>query len=182
MVNAQVVLGALLGVVLVQRAAELRLARRNETGARSRGAQEFGARHYPLFFMLHGAWLAMWVIEALRRGPQLSCGWQLWLGLFIAAEGLRYWAIAALGSHWNTRILVVPGDVPVARGPYRWLRHPNYVAVVVELAALPLVFGAWHTAAVIGLANLVLLLGVRIPTEMRALQWAGSVAPRSSGA
>ena len=177
--NAQVLLGGLLGVVLVQRWAELRLARRNEARARGRGAQEFGARHYPLFFMLHGAWLVMWVTEALRGGPHLGGGWQLWLALFMAAEGLRYWAIASLGARWNTRILVVPGDAPVARGPYRWLRHPNYVAVIVELAALPLVFGAWHTAAAIGLANLVLLLRVRIPTEMRALQWAGSVAPRS---
>ncbi len=179
MVNAQVLLGGLLGVVIVQRLAELRLARRNEARARGRGAQEFGARHYPLFFMLHGAWLVMWVHEALRGGPQLGCGWQLWLGLFIAAQALRYWAIASLGPRWNTRILVVPGDAPVVRGPYHWLRHPNYVAVVVELAALPLVFGASATALLIGLANLVLLLGVRIPAEMRALQWAGSVAPRS---
>ena len=149
-----------------------------QPGGAETGAQEFGAGHYPLFFVVHGAWLVMWSLEALRRGPHLACGWQVWLGLFIAAEGLRYWAIATLGPAWNTRIFVVPGAAPVARGPYRWLRHPNYVAVVLELAALPLVFGAWHTALVIGLANLVLLLGVRIPTEMRALQWAGSVAPR----
>jgi methyltransferase len=179
MVSAQMLFGVLLGVVLVQRAAELRLARRNEVRAREQGAQEFGARHYPLFFVVHGTWLLMWSLETLRRGPHLACGWELWLGLWIAAEGLRYWSIASLGPAWNTRILVVPGVAPVARGPYRWLRHPNYVAVVLELAALPLVFGAWHTALVIGLANLVLLLGVRIPTEMRALQWAGSVAPRS---
>ncbi len=178
MVSAQALYGGLLSVVLVQRVAELRLARRNEARARALGAQEFGARHYPLFFVIHGTWLLMWFLEAFRRGPHLACGWQLWLGVFIAAEALRYGSIATLGPAWNTRILVVPGAAPVARGPYRWLRHPNYVAVVLELAALPLVFGAWHTALVIGLANLVLLLGVRIPTEMRALQWAGSVAPR----
>jgi len=178
MVSAQTLFGVLLGVVLVQRIAELRLARRNEARARERGAQEFGAGHYPVFFLLHGAWLLMWVTEALRRGPELAPAWPLWLGLFVAAEVLRYWAIGSLGPYWNTRILVVPGVAPVARGPYRFLRHPNYVAVVLELAALPLVFGAWHTALVVGLANLVLLVGVRIPTEMRALQWAGSVAPR----
>ncbi len=172
-------LGGLLVVVAGQRLSELRLARRNTAWARERGAQEFGAGHYPLFFVLHTVWLVMWVLEALHRGPHLAAGWRLWLALFFAAEALRYWAIITLGPRWNTRILVVPGVAPVARGPYRWLRHPNYVAVVSELAALPLIFGAWHTALVIGAANLVLLLGLRIPAEMRALQWGGSLAPRA---
>ncbi len=177
MVSAQVLLAALLAVVLVQRATELRLARRNEAWARARAAREFGARHYPAFFVLHGAWLLGWPLEAmLGGGPTLGPGWWLWLLLFAAAEALRYWAIGALGPRWNTRILVVPGLAPVDRGPYRFLDHPNYVAVVVELAALPLVFGAWRTALVIGLANLVLLGAVRIPAETRALAWARSEA------
>lgn len=178
MVSAPVVLAVVLAGVLGQRAAELRLARRNEARAREGGAREFGARHYPLFFALHGAWLLMWVSEALGGGPQLGPGWRVWLGLFVLAQGLRYWAIRTLGPRWNTRILVLPGVAPVAGGPYRWLEHPNYVAVVIELAALPLMFGAWHTALVIGLANLTLLLGVRVPTETRALRWASTVARR----
>ena len=178
MVSATALLGMLLAGVLGQRAAELRLARSNELRAREAGAREFGARHYPLFFVVHGAWLVMWVSEALRGGPQLGPGWQVWLALFLSAQGLRYWAITTLGPRWNTRILVLPGVAPVTDGPYRWLRHPNYGAVVIELAALPLVFGAWHTALVIGLANLTLLLGVRVPAEARALRWAGTVARR----
>lgn len=176
MVSATVVLWALIGVVAVQRVSELRLARRNEAWARAQGAREHGAGHYPAFFLLHGAWLLLWPLEAWRGGPTLAGGWWLWLLLFAAAEALRYWAIGTLGSRWNTRILVIPGLPPISRGPYRWLRHPNYVAVVIELAALPLVFGAWRTALVVGAANLALLLGVRIPAEMRALSAASADA------
>jgi methyltransferase len=176
MVSATVVLWALIGVVAVQRVSELRLARRNEAWARAQGAREYGASHYPAFFLLHGAWLLLWPLEAWRGGPTLAGVWWLWLLLFAAAEALRYWAIGTLGSRWNTRILVIPGLSPISRGPYRWLRHPNYVAVVIELAALPLVFGAWRTALVVGAANLALLLGVRIPAEMRALAAASADA------
>ncbi len=176
MVSATVVLWALIGVVAVQRVSELRLARRNEAWARAQGAREYGAGHYPAFFLLHGAWLLLWPLEAWRGGPTLAGGWWLWLLLFAAAEALRYWAIGTLGSRWNTRILVIPGLSPISRGPYRWLRHPNYVAVVIELAALPLVFGAWRTALVVGAANLALLLGVRIPAEMCALAAASADA------
>ena len=172
MVSAQVLLAALLAVVLVQRAVELRLARRNEAQARSSGAREFGAAHYPAFFLLHGAWLLAWPLEAIAGGPRLGPLWWLWLALFAGAEALRYWAIGSLGARWNTRILVIPGLAPIERGPYRWLRHPNYVAVVIELAALPLVFAAWRTALTIGVLNLALLLVVRIPAEVRALAWA----------
>lgn len=177
MVNATGLLFGLLAVVAAQRVSELRLARRNEAWARERGAREYGAGHYPAFFLLHGAWLLLWPIEAWRGGPALAPGFGLWLALFVIAEALRYWAIFTLGPRWNTRILVIPGLSPIARGPYRWLRHPNYVAVVLELAALPLVFGAWRTALAIGVANLVILLGVRIPAEMRALRAAADAGP-----
>jgi methyltransferase len=160
--------GTAVGLVAVQRVLELRLARRNETWARERGAVEHGASHYPLFFLLHGGWLVGLVVEALAR-DELSPLWPLWLGAFVLAQALRYWAIASLGRRWNTRVLVLP-DAPLVRaGPYRWLRHPNYVAVVIELAALPLCFGALWTAAIAGVLNLALLLGVRIPCENRAL-------------
>lgn len=178
MVSATQLLWALIGVVAVQRVSELRLARRNEAWARAQGAREYGAGHYPAFFLLHGAWLLLWPLEAWRGGPTLAAGWWIWLLLFAGAEALRYWAIGTLGSRWNTRILVIPGSPPISRGPYRWLRHPNYVAVVIELAALPLVFGAWRTTLVVGLANLTILLGVRIPAEMRALAAASGEARR----
>lgn len=169
MVSAQTLLAILVGIVVVQRLAELRLAKRNEAWARSQGAVEHGAGHYPMFFVLHTVWLLAWPFEAWLGGPSLAPSWPLWLGAFAAAQVLRYWAIATLGRRWNTRILVLPDLAPIRRGPYRVLPHPNYAAVILELAALPLIFGAWWTALGIGVANLVLLLGVRIPAESRAL-------------
>lgn len=165
-------LWSLLGVVVVQRVTELRRARRNEAWARDRGAVEHGARHYPAFFVLHTGWLGAWVLEAWMRGPALSEQWIAWASVFALAQVLRYWAIFTLGPRWNTRILVLPGLEPIARGPYRWLRHPNYVAVALELCAVPMLFGAWITAAVASVLNAGLLLGVRIPAEERALAFA----------
>ena len=159
---------AVVVALVIQRALELRLARRNQRRAQARGAREFGARHYPAFFLLHGAWLLAWPLEGWSRG---TFAWP-WLVPLLSAQLLRYWAIASLGERWNTRVLMVPGDAPLRRGPYRMLSHPNYVAVVIELAAVPLVFGAHVTAVVASIANLVLLLGVRIPCEVAALRWA----------
>ena len=157
--------------ITVQRLFELRLAARNRARALAKGAQEFGANHYPLFIVLHTGWMLGWLLEAYARGPDLGERWYSWLGLFMAAQGLRYWAIASLGRFWNTRILIVPGESRVRRGPYRWLAHPNYLAVAVELAAVPLIFGAWITALGVSILNGVLLLAVRIPTEKAALRW-----------
>jgi len=169
-----VVLWIVAAAIVTQRLAELRLARRNEAWARARGAVEHGARHYPAFVVLHAAWLAGWIGEAWVRGPYLVRGWPMWLTLLGLAEMIRYWAIASLGRRWNTRVLVLPGEPPVTRGPYRFLRHPNYVAVVLELAAVPLMFGAWITAVAASVANAILLAGVRIPVEQRALDAAAS--------
>ena len=161
--------GGLLGLIIVQRATELRRSRRNEAWARSQGGIEHGARHYPLFFLLHGGWLIGWAAEAWLRGPSLANGWPAWLGLFLAAQLLRYWAIITLGPRWTTRILVLPDRPPVEDGPYRYLRHPNYVAVTIELLSVPMLLGAWITAIVATGLNALLLLGVRIPAEERAL-------------
>lgn len=167
---ANELLVALASLVVLQRAAELRLARRNERWARSRGAREYGRRHYPLFFLLHGAWFVGWIAESLGRGVRLAEAWGLWLALFLLAGALRYWAIATLGQRWNTRILVLDGAPPITSGPYRFVPHPNYIAVATELLALPLVFGAWWTAGVASVLNVALLAGVRIPLEERALR------------
>lgn len=155
-------------VIVLERLGELILAQRNFSRALARGAQEFGAGHYPLFFLLHTVWLLGWLIES--TGSSLSPFWPAWLGLFACGQLLRYWCIASLGPCWNTRILVIPGLKAVQRGPYRWLAHPNYVAVAIELAAVPLLFGAVKTALVATVANAVLLLLIRIPEEERALQ------------
>jgi methyltransferase len=161
-------------IVLVQRITELRLARRNEQWARAQGARESGAEHYPLFFLLHGGWGIGWITEALLRGPSLAPGWWAWLGGFVLAEILRYWAIATLGRRWNTRILVIDGLPVIQNGPYRFLAHPNYLAVAIELLCIPMVFGAWITAVIASALNATLLLGLRIPCEQRAVREAAA--------
>lgn len=157
-------------LIVIQRLFELRLAERNRTWAIAQGAKEYGAEHYPLFFILHPGWFVGWLAESILRGARLSRLWWLWLALFAAAQGLRYWAIASLGRYWNTRILIVPGARLVRNGPYRFLSHPNYLAVAMELAAVPMLFGAWLTALIAELLNAALLLGIRIPAEEAALK------------
>lgn len=156
-------------VLSVQRLLELALARRNERKARARGAVERGKDHYPFIVGLHSLWLFSTLVEGLIRGPEPPSLWPVALGLFLLVQPLRYWAIFSLGPYWNTKILVVPGARPVARGPYRYVSHPNYVVVVVEVLTFPLVFGAWTTALVFTALNAAVLY-VRIREENRALR------------
>ncbi len=158
-----------MGLVALQRLLELLLARRNERRARARGAVEWGRGHYPFIVGLHSLWLASTLVEGLLRGPGFPVYWPVPLALFVLAQPLRYWAILSLGESWNTKILVVPGAKPVSRGPYRYLSHPNYVVVVVEILTFPLLFGAWTTALVFTILNAV-VLRVRIGEENRALR------------
>jgi methyltransferase len=162
------------GLVALQRLAELRLARRNRARLLAQGGRELFGRHYPLIVLLHLAWLVSWPLEAFWRKGAGGAWWALWLGIFLLAQALRYWAIASLGHHWNTRIVVLPGVRIDPKGPFRWLAHPNYLAVALELASLPLVFGAWLSALGASLANALILSLVRIPAERRALAWAAS--------
>lgn len=155
--------------ILLQRIAELRIAAVNRTWALAAGAKEYGGTHYPCFFILHSAWLMSWMYEGYWRND-LSPRWLLWFSIFIMAQGIRYWSINSLGRFWNTRILVIPGMMPVRRGPYQYLRHPNYLAVTMELVCVPLIFNAWITATVISLLNAALLLIIRIPAEEAALR------------
>ena len=165
------------GLVAIQRLLELGLSRRNERILRAQGALERGQRHYPLIVATHALWLLSTLVEGLLRGPGIPSWWPVPLALFLLAQLLRYWAILSLGEYWNTRVLVVPGARLVARGPYRYLRHPNYVAVAVEIATLPLIFGAWVAALVFSALNAALLY-VRINTEDRAL---AQLAKRGGG-
>lgn len=160
----------LTGAVALERLVELVVSRRNELTSRARGAVEHGRGHYPVMVALHAALLAGCAAEPVVRGA----GAPAWLSLaglvvVLGAQLLRWWCITSLGERWCTRVLVVPGLPLVVAGPYRWLRHPNYVAVVVEGAALPLACGAWATAIAFSAAN-ALLLAVRIRCEDRALR------------
>lgn len=155
---------ALVLLVLLQRLGEVAWARRNERRLRAAGAIEFGARHYPLFFLLHGSWL---LALALLVPADAPVSWPL-LMLFVLLQVARLWVITSLGRFWTTRVLTLPGAPLVRRGPYRWLRHPNYLVVAGEIAVLPLVFGAWEIALVFSLANAA-LLAHRIRVEQQAL-------------
>ncbi|MET9800151.1 isoprenylcysteine carboxyl methyltransferase family protein [Streptomyces sp. NPDC006368] len=153
-----------------ERVAELVVARRNARWSRARGAVESGRGHYPVMVVLHTGLLAGSLLEvwALGRPFHPWLGWPL-LAVVVAAQGLRWWCVRTLGPRWNTRVFVVPGLPLVSGGPYRWLRHPNYVAVVAEGLALPLLHGAWLTAALFTLVNAALLT-VRIRCEEAALE------------
>ncbi|GGL76199.1 isoprenylcysteine carboxyl methyltransferase [Deinococcus aerolatus] len=156
----------LLAFLGVQRLLELRLARANERWAREHGAVEYGQEHYPLFFVLHPAWMVCTLLEGRASGRRVNGPA---LALFVLAQPLRYWVIRTLGRYWNTRILIVPGGQRVTGGPFRLLRHPNYAVVALELLSAPLAVGAWRTALVFTLLNAGLLVLIRIPAEERAL-------------
>lgn len=159
----------LLLVVALQRLCELRLSSSNERYLRSRGGREHAARHFKVMAALHGAWLVAMLAEVwlLDRRPEpwllLTCA-----ALFVAGQVLRYAAIYTLGPRWSVRIYTLPGEALVSSGIYRYLRHPNYVGVVLEIAALPLLHSAWLTAVLFSTAN-ALLLRVRVTEEERAL-------------
>lgn len=159
---------AAVGLVTLERLAELVVARRNEQWARDRGGVEHGAGHYPVMVALHSGLLAAIPTEAVRRDRQPPRAWPVLLGVCLAAQGLRWWCIATLGPRWNTRVIVLPDTPPITSGPYRVIPHPNYVAVVAEGAALPLLAGATWTATAFSAANAVLLRH-RIRVEDAAL-------------
>lgn len=135
---------------------------------RARGAVEHGSSHYPAMVALHVGWLASMLIEGRRPHAVPRSVRVVALGVFVAAQPLRYWAIASLGDRWSTRVLVPPDEGAVTIGPYRWLHHPNYVAVVGELAAAPLMLGAWRTAIWATVADAA-VLRTRLRVERRAL-------------
>jgi methyltransferase len=153
-----------LGLVALQRLGELALAARNARHLLAAGAVELDAGGYPLFVLLHGGWLAS---LALFVPASAAASWPL-LAVFAVLQFGRLWVIASLGRYWTTR-LIVPPDRPLATGgPYRFLRHPNYLIVIAEIAILPLAFGAMTIAAVFSAANLA-LLARRVAIEERAL-------------
>ncbi|MFN4277942.1 MAG: isoprenylcysteine carboxyl methyltransferase family protein [Ferrovibrio sp.] len=154
-----------LAFVVLQRLAELAWASRNTRRLLARGAQEHGARHYPLFVLLHASWL---IAIALTVPADTTPNWPL-LGLFALLQLGRVWVIATLGPYWTTRIITLEGAPLVRHGPFRFLRHPNYWVVTAEIACLPLAFGAWPVAVIWSLLNAALLRH-RIRIEETALQ------------
>lgn len=159
---------ALIIAVALERIAELVVSQRNLAFSRKRGGVEYGAGHYPVMVVLHTALLVACLLEAAHREFLPALGWPMF-GIVLAAQGLRWWCISTLGHQWNTRVVVVPGAARVTGGPYRYVPHPNYVAVVAEGIALPLVHSAWITAVVFTALNAI-LLRTRITCENQALE------------
>ncbi len=153
----------LLAFVTLERLAELVLARRNTRALLAQGAVEHAPGHYPLIVALHAAWLAgLWAF-----------GWDqpvslFWFAVFMALQAARVWVLATLGPRWTTRIIVLPGAPLVAKGPYRFVSHPNYLVVIGEIAVLPLCFGLWWFAILFSLLNAAVLT-IRIRAEAAAL-------------
>ncbi|MEJ1994898.1 MAG: isoprenylcysteine carboxylmethyltransferase family protein [Limibacillus sp.] len=151
-------------LVAVQRLIELWVARRNTKRLLARGGQEVGRRHYPVIIALHSAWL---LSVFLLGDPDGGVLW-LALGAFLVLQTIRVWVVLSLGEYWTTRIITLPGEPLVKRGPYRFLRHPNYAVVVGEIALLPIAFGLWKTALIFSLLNGA-ILWVRIRAEESAI-------------
>jgi methyltransferase len=160
-----------LALVTLQRLAELALARRNTVRLKGQGAVEVGAGHYPFIVALHAAWLAgLWLL-AWNIAPSL-----VWLAIFAVLQMLRLWILASLGPRWTTRILVMPGAPLVRRGPYRFMAHPNYAVVAVEIAVLPIAYGLYWYALAFSLVNAAVLT-IRIKAENEALARLAGPAP-----
>ena len=159
----------ILAALALERVFHLALASRNARRALAMGAVEHGRGHYPVMAAFHALFLVSAAAEAivLRRPFPGTLGW-IALGGTLGAQALRYWSVVSLGSRWNTRIIVFPESPPISRGPYRFMRHPNYLAVIVEIACVPLIRGCWLTAVVFSIGN-AMLLWVRIRAEEAAM-------------
>lgn len=158
----------LFAFVVVQRLTELVIARRNERWMKARGGIEMGHAHYKWMVCVHVLFLISLLVEVQVFGARSAAWWWAPLAVFVAAQVMRFWALFSLGPYWNTKIIVVAGADVIAKGPYRFLRHPNYVIVAAEILTLPLIFQAYVTAVVFTFLNIV-VMRIRIPVEEKAL-------------
>ncbi|MBK3496080.1 hypothetical protein JFL43_14655 [Viridibacillus sp. YIM B01967] len=148
------------------------VARSNERYQKERGAIEAGQEHYPLIVLLHVLFLCSLLLEYIWFKPTLSLLWPSLLIAFLTLQFARVWAIQSLGRFWNTKIIILPGAKLVKRGPYKWMPHPNYAIVALEIAVIPLIFQAYYTAILFTLLNYGMML-IRIPIEEKALEQYG---------
>ena len=155
--------------VILQRLIELLIAKRNEKILKAQGAIEFDKNGYRVIAAMHVVFFISLICEKVFFQRTLNTYWIVFAVLFAGAQVLRYWAIKSLGVYWNTKILVLPNHKLVNTGPYKYLRHPNYIAVIVEIAVIPLIFSCYITAVIFSLINLILLRR-RIKIEEDALK------------
>lgn len=162
-----------LSLLIIQRLSELLLARRNERAVREMGAREYDSKGYRTIVLMHAAFFVSLTAEYFLLNRTVSAWWPLLVTVFAIAQALRYWAITSLGIFWNTRILVVPGGELVRKGPYMYMKHPNYIAVTVEIAVIPLIFSCYITCVLFSILNL-FALRRRIRIEESALHGAAT--------
>jgi len=155
--------------VIIQRIVELFVARTNEKWIRSQGGYEVGAKHYPFMVAMHVGFFISLIIEFLVFDRSLPAFWILLFVIFVMLQMMRIWVISSLGRYWNTKILVLPGAHVVKKGPFHFIRHPNYVVVTLEIIVIPLMLGAYFTALLFTILNFI-ILSVRIPVEEAALR------------
>jgi methyltransferase len=161
-------LTAILGI---ERLAEMIPAKRNFRRLIATGGREFGAPHYPAIVVMHVAFFVSLIVEFNLRDGTLASYWMIPVVIFIFAQALRFWVRHTMGERWTGRVVVVPGERLIARGPYRFIPHPNYVAVAAEFFSLPLIFDLYFTCVIFSVLNAIILLFIRIPTERAALDW-----------
>ena len=156
-------------LIIVQRLVEVLIAKRNEKRMLAQGAYEIGASHYPYMLAMHISFFVCLIVEVVIWGQGYSPLFPLLLAIFLVVQCLRVWCLTALGPFWNTKIIILPGANVVKKGPYVWMRHPNYAIVCTEILLLPLMFQAYFTAVIFTLLNIA-MLRVRIPVEENALR------------
>jgi methyltransferase len=156
-------------LIILQRMVELVIAKRNEHRMKSQGAMEFGKEHYRWIVLVHSLFFVSYILEVLILHKQLSPVWPVVLALLLMTQAARVWALMSLGMFWNTKIIVLPNAKVVRKGPYRYIKHPNYVIVAAEFLLIPLLFQAYVTAILFSILNAV-ILAVRIPAEEKALR------------
>jgi methyltransferase len=173
-IDSRILFTGLVGLVAVMRLVELAISRRNIARLRKRGAVEIGRSHYPVMVAVHTLFLGSCVAEVwLAERPLIPVLASFSLGLLVGAAVLRWWVMRTLGERWSTRVMILPETEPVSTGPFRRMRHPNYLAVVIEFGALPMVHTAWLTAVLFGLANAA-VLARRIRIEEAGLRGSSS--------
>ena len=172
MINPHAWAYVFLSLLGMERLAEVLIARSNEHWMMQRGGEEHAAPFSRVIFGVHGLWFMSFALEAWLRGVSPLTDLRGLAYVLITLQTLRYWCIASLGRFWNTKILTLPGVPLIQRGPYRWIRHPNYLIVLIEIPLYPMLFGCWFTAALFGLLN-IWLLKTRIGQENQALRCDG---------
>ncbi|MGG1482606.1 isoprenylcysteine carboxylmethyltransferase family protein [Peribacillus castrilensis] len=156
-------------LIAIQRLVELYIAKQNEKQLKAGGAIEYGESHYKWMVLMHLSFFIVLIIEVIALERDISGLWPIWLTLFLIAQSGRIWVIRSLGKHWNTKIIVVPDADVVIKGPYKFLKHPNYIIVATEILVISLLFNAYYTAIIFSLLNVWMMM-VRIPLEEKALK------------